>query len=162
MKCQSRSWSQRGTKVNESHHHGDDPLLIISTGIQIATKPLPGPTTREHRKLIGVKTMSLGTNYSFFSYLECCQYFRICIIIIIITTTSYTEDCLMCCPSTKVIKSDSKTFSTVAIGGLHFTSGGTDLFHLESILDRLRLLSPNHGQHSQQQNGKITLLCVCV
>ena len=34
--CQSGTWSQRGTKVNGSHH-GDNPLLG-STGIQIATK----------------------------------------------------------------------------------------------------------------------------
>ena len=36
IKCRSRSWSQRGTKVNGSHH-GDNPLLR-PTGIQIATK----------------------------------------------------------------------------------------------------------------------------
>ena len=46
IKCQSRSWSQRGTKVNGSHH-GDSPLLK-PTGIQIATTPLPGPANREH------------------------------------------------------------------------------------------------------------------
>ena len=34
--CQSGTWSQRGTKVNGSHH-GDNPLLS-PTGIQIATK----------------------------------------------------------------------------------------------------------------------------
>ena len=34
--CQSGTWSQRGTKVNRSHH-GDNPL-IRPTGIQIATK----------------------------------------------------------------------------------------------------------------------------
>ena len=34
--CQSGTWSQRGTKVNGSHH-GDNPLLR-QTGIQIATK----------------------------------------------------------------------------------------------------------------------------
>ena len=33
--CQSGTWSQRGTKINGSHH-GDDPLLR-PTGIQIAT-----------------------------------------------------------------------------------------------------------------------------
>ena len=33
--CQSGTWSQRGTKVNGSHH-GDNPLLG-PTGIQIAT-----------------------------------------------------------------------------------------------------------------------------
>ena len=37
IKCQSRLWSQRGTKVNESPHRGDNPLLR-PTGIQIATK----------------------------------------------------------------------------------------------------------------------------
>ena len=36
IKCQSRLWSQRGTKVNGSHH-GDNPLLR-PTGIEIATK----------------------------------------------------------------------------------------------------------------------------
>ena len=34
--CQSGTWSQRGTKVNGSHH-GDVPLLR-PTGVQIATK----------------------------------------------------------------------------------------------------------------------------
>ena len=36
VKCQSRLWSQRGTKTNGSHD-GDNPLLR-PTGIQIATK----------------------------------------------------------------------------------------------------------------------------
>ena len=36
IKCQSRLWSQRGTKVNGSHH-GDNSLLG-PTGIQVATK----------------------------------------------------------------------------------------------------------------------------
>ena len=36
IKCQSRLWSQRGTKVNGSHR-GDN-LLLRPTGIQIATK----------------------------------------------------------------------------------------------------------------------------
>ena len=36
IKCQSRSLSQKGTKVNGSHH-GDNPLLR-PTGIQITTK----------------------------------------------------------------------------------------------------------------------------
>ena len=27
IKCRSRLWSQRGTKVNGSHHHGGNPLL---------------------------------------------------------------------------------------------------------------------------------------
>ena len=47
IKCQSRSWPQRCTKVNGSHH-GDNPLLHPAR-IQIATKFLPGPTAREYR-----------------------------------------------------------------------------------------------------------------
>ena len=102
MKCQPRSWSQRGTKVNGSHH-GDSPLLILKpTCIQIATKSIPGPTNREHRKLIGVKTMCLDTNDSFYC-LERCQYLGISI-------TSYREDCLIRCTANKVIKCDAKSF----------------------------------------------------
>ena len=43
IKCQSRLWPQRGTKVNGSHH-GDNPLLR-PTGIQIATKKLCDSTS---------------------------------------------------------------------------------------------------------------------
>ena len=33
---------------------------------------MPGPTNGEHRKLIGVKTISMGTNYSLYCHsLEC-------------------------------------------------------------------------------------------
>ena len=71
IKYQSRSWSQSETKVNGSHN-GDN-LLPKPTAIQIATKSLPGPTTREHRKLNDVKTMFLGTNHDFHC-LECCQF----------------------------------------------------------------------------------------
>ena len=38
IKCQSRLWSQRGTKVNESYH--DDNTLFKPGGIQIACHPL--------------------------------------------------------------------------------------------------------------------------
>ena len=44
------------------HIHGDNPVLK-PTGIHTATKLLPISTNREHRKLIGVKTMSSGTNF---------------------------------------------------------------------------------------------------
>ena len=37
IKCQSRLWSQRGTKKVNGSHDGDNPLLR-STGIQMATK----------------------------------------------------------------------------------------------------------------------------
>ena len=38
----------------------------------------------------------------------------------------------------------------------------TSLLHIESILDRLGLLSPTHDQHSQQQSGQISLQPVLV
>ena len=67
--------------------------------------------------------MSLGTKCNFYR-LECCPYFRI-------RVTSYLEDCLMCCPYNKVIKSDPKKVSSTR--GVtrrhvmpHFTSDGTD------------------------------------
>ena len=53
----------------------------------------------------------------------------------------------------------------------HFTSNGTDhvktvhqtsFLHIESNLDRLGLLSPTHGQRSQQESGQITLQSVLI
>ena len=111
LKCRSRSWSQRGTKVNGSHH-GDNPLLR-PTGIQIATKPLPGPTNREHRKPIKKFSSSYYTIGGLHEDKLC--------------------DTLQAMAPTKV-----KT--------VHQTS----FFHIESNLDRLGLLSPTHGQRSQQ------------
>ena len=92
IKCQSRLWSQRGTKVNGSHH-GDNPLLR-PTGIQIATK-------------------------------------------------RYTT---------------LQTMAPTNIKAVHQTS----LFHIESNLDRLGMLSPTHDQRSQQKNGKIKLQPVSI
>ena len=85
---------------------------------------------------------------------------------------------MMCCPPNKVIKSDSKTFSIIAIGGLHEeelcgplqamaptnvkTIHQTSLLHIARNLDQLGLLSPTHGQRSQQQSGQIKLLSVLV
>ena len=43
---------------------------------------MPGPTNREHRKRIGVKTISLGTNYSVVSTVWSAA-----------SITSYREDC---------------------------------------------------------------------
>ena len=56
IKCQSRSWSQRVTTANGSHN-GE--TLLKPTEIQFATKSMLGKINGEHRKLIGVKTMSL-------------------------------------------------------------------------------------------------------
>ena len=82
------------------------------------------------------------------------------------------------CPSNKVIKSDSKYFLALLSEGdtkrsyatlnkqWHRpnvkTSHPSSLFHIESNLDRLGLLSPNHGQRSQQQSGQNTLQSVLI
>ena len=50
---------KEATKVN-GFNRGDNSLLK-PIGIQIATNYLPGPPTREHRGLIHVKMVSLGT-----------------------------------------------------------------------------------------------------
>ena len=92
IKCQSRLWSQRGTKVNGSHH-GDYPLLRPA-GIQIATK-------------------------------------------------SYAALQAMAPTNIKTVRQ-------------------TSLLHIESNLDRLGMLSPNHDQRSQQKTGKITLQPVLI
>ena len=68
--CQSGTWSQSGMKVKRvTLCHGGNPLLK-QTGIRVATKPFPGPTTREHRELVSIKTISCGTSSSFYC-LEC-------------------------------------------------------------------------------------------
>ena len=71
IKRQSRLWSQRGTKVNGSHH-GDNPLLR-PTGIQIATKSYAAlqamaPTnikTVHHTSLLHSRATSIDS--------ECCR-----------------------------------------------------------------------------------------
>ena len=154
---QSRLWSQRGTKVNGSHH--GDSLLLKPTGIQIATKPMPGPTSREHQKRIGVKTISLGTNYSFYVLSGVLPAFQ--------NLNYKIQRSLM---SDVVIKNDTKF---VALEGLHEdklcdilqamapttvkTVNQTSVFYIESNLDRLGLLSPTPGQRSRQQSGQIAL-----
>ena len=90
--------------------------------------------------------------------------------------TSYREGRLMCCPSIKFIKGDTRRF--LALGGQHEdklfdtsqvmaptnvkTVNQTSLLHIESNLDRLGLLSPTHGQRSQQQTGQIPLQSVLI
>ena len=82
----------------------------------------------------------------------------------------------MCCPSNEVIKSD--TISCLALGGIHEDKvcgtlqamvptdikmvHQTSLLHIESNLDGLGLLSPTHGQRSQQQSGRIMIQSVLI
>ena len=57
--CQSGTWSQRGTKVNGSHH-GDNPLLR-PTGIQIATKSYATLQVQQwHRPIIAKRFIKLS------------------------------------------------------------------------------------------------------
>ena len=62
--------------------HVEDHAVLSPKGLFLVTSPgtessYPrSPQSLKHRKLIGVKTTSSGTNYSF-SCLESCQYLRI-------------------------------------------------------------------------------------
>ena len=83
----------------------------------------------------------------------------------------YRKDCLMCCPSAKVVKSDTTGF--LPIGGLHEGKlcdtlqamaptnvdrvHQTSLLPIESNLDRLGLLSSTHDHRTQQLRGQIPL-----
>ena len=84
----------------------------------------------------------------------------------------------MCCPSNKVIKSNTRSFP--ALGGEHEgklcddtlqgmtptnvkTVHQTSLLHIKRNLDRLGLLSPTHcQQRSQQQSWQITFQSVLI
>ena len=82
----------------------------------------------------------------------------------------------MCRPINNVIKSDKRRF--LALRGLHEDKlrdilqemAPTDIetvyqisfFYIESNPDRLGLLSPTHGQRSQQQSGQIPLQSVLI
>ena len=68
------------------------------TGIPFVAKSMLGTTNGEHRKLIGVETMSLFGYEVRFVLLGYCKCFRIGI-------TSYKEDYMMYCSTNKVVKS---------------------------------------------------------
>ena len=81
----------------------------------------------------------------------------------------------MCCPSNEVITSER---SCPALGGLHEDKlcdtlqamaptnvemvYQASLLQIERELDRLGLVSPTHGQRSQQQSGQITLQAILI
>ena len=80
-------------RQSTGHRNGESPLLK-PTGIQLASKCMVRRTNGEHRKLIGVETMSLFGYKVWFVLLGCCKCFRIAI-------TSYIDDYLMYSPKTK-------------------------------------------------------------
>ena len=57
------------------------------------------------------------------------------------------------------IKTSYQHFATMAPANVN-TVPPIPLLHIESNLDRFGLLSPTHGQRSQQQSGQITLQSV--
>ena len=142
-------------------HHGDSPLLR-PTGIQIATKSLPGAP--EHvgnfsssRRCLWVRTtVSTVSNAARSSEYE------------LQATEMTVSDVLP-------IYDDSHQNVFLAIGGLHEdklcdtlqamaltnakTVRQTSFLHIKGNPDRLGLLSPTHGQRSQQ---KITLQSILI
>ena len=79
--CQSGTWSQRGTKVNGSHH-GHNPLLRPA-GIQIATKSY---ATLQAMAPTNIKTVHQPLLHIESSLRYCCLYYRI-------TTNEYRLVC---------------------------------------------------------------------
>ena len=71
IKRQSRLWSQRGTKVNGSHH-GDNPLLR-PTGIQIATKSYAALQAMAPTNIKTVRQTSLLHSRATSIDSECCR-----------------------------------------------------------------------------------------
>ena len=111
-----------------------------------------------------------GTNYSFYCHsLECCQYFP-----------NYKRWGTLFDVLPIYQKSHQTRYKSFpALRGLHGetlcdilqamaptnnvkTVHQNSLFYIESNLDRLGLLSPTHGQRSQQQSGQITLHTVLI
>ena len=132
-------------------HHGDNPLLRPTTGIQIATKYLPGPTNREHhRKHIGVKTMYLGINYSLFLLSTMLQRRLSGRLAAHPTKSSKVRD-------KKLASSQSytKTSHVDTLQAMASTNNVKTIFYrtsslrIERNLDRFGLLSPTHNQRSQ-------------
>ena len=76
IKCQSHSWSQRGKKVNESHH-GDNPLLRPFQGSKSRQNPcqVQPPDNIGNLNYTGVKTMSFSLSLS----LSLCVCVRVCV-----------------------------------------------------------------------------------
>ena len=105
MKCQSRSWSQRGTEVNESHH-GYNPMLEANRNPN-RDKVLARSNPSRTSKLIRVKTFSLGTSYHIGSV--CCHVWSAASISESASITSYRENCRAAHPP-KVVKSNSFFF----------------------------------------------------
>ena len=140
--CQSDTWLHRGKKVKaKGSYHGDNPLLK-PTGIQIATKFLPDQTTREHLKLVRVKTMSLGTSYSFF-YLTCCQNFTFWV-------TSYREAAHL----PKSLKVSQKVFLLMAFGELHKTCYATLYKECYPAMSK-RFIKPPYSTWRAKKYGRI-------
>ena len=135
--------------------------FFFLTEIHVATFFLPGSTNREHRKLIGVKTIDI---FGYKLQLLPCGVLPVC------QNLSYKLQIRLADlepPSNKLVKSDSKRFPRYSYRTVirrqvmrHFTTKSTD--HCQNGLYREQppstwLLSPNHGQRSQQQSGQITL-----
>ena len=75
----------------------------------------------------------------------------------------------MCCPCTKVIKSDFERLledklcdTSKAMTPTNVKTVQLSLLHIESNPDQLGLLSPTHGQRSQKKSGQITLQSVLI
>ena len=111
IKCMPIPCSQRGTKVNGSHD-GDSPARCSNQqGSKLRQNPCDVQTAREHRELVCIKTMCIWVRSTASTiWSGVLPAFRN------LNNKLQREDCLMCCPTNKVIKSDSKNFPELSEG----------------------------------------------
>ena len=107
IKSQSCSWAQRGTEVNGSHHD-DSPLLKPTEGSKSRQNPWQvQPTEYVHRKVIGVKMMSLGMNCGFYLSVPCiCIWSYICrvyVYVVVVYVVVVVSQRIGCQPEKKLL-----------------------------------------------------------
>ena len=160
--------------------------MLKPTRIPITTKSLPGSTTREHRKLINVKTVPLGTNCDdivLFVVLPGVKYglqskMSHVLLLLAMKRNYYYQS------RKKSQKVTRKHFSvTSPLGGLHDEDNlcgtlkgmiSTNIFMSKRFIeynysisrvtpiDSVGLLSSTHGQRSQQESGQITIQSISI
>ena len=96
-----------------------------------------------------------------FSYLVTTGWFDISVCESSINQSNHGDNPLLRPTGIQIATKSSATLQAMAPTNVE-TVHQTSLLYIESNLDRLGLLSPTHGQRSQQQSGQITLQSVLI
>ena len=163
IKCQSRLWSQRGTKINGSHAAGELGRNPVSkhqiqpeygdeqadAGRNCRTRlARPNSQARTETGEISIFPVQLTTSRTG-------NLTRLIHTLAICVTIHHSDNPLLRPTGIKIATKSYATLQAMAPTNIK-TVPETPLLHIESSLDRLGLLSPTHDQRSQQQSGQIT------